>query len=69
MNAIWAKCRECNHVWPAAQLPMELGETARLLMVAICPSCGNDSPVVAASRDIPRPRVSTSGVPIIRRQQ
>ena len=68
MSAIWAKCRECGHVWPAAQLPMELGDVARQLTTAICPSCENDSPVLAPAPIQSAERLSASGVPIIRRR-
>ncbi len=52
VNALWARCPECTHVWPVVTLPMEAGEAARLMMRALCPTCENDSPQVALSRDI-----------------
>ena len=35
----WAKCRSCNHIWPAAFLPMEVEQCAKLLMKTHCPKC------------------------------
>jgi len=35
----WAKCKGCSHIWPAAYLPMELEQCAKLLMKTHCPNC------------------------------
>lgn len=69
-NAVWAKCRGCEHVWPVAYLPMEMEAAARQILAASCPQCGRDaaaSAVMASKADIPGARVSVSGIPITRR--
>jgi hypothetical protein len=35
----WAKCGSCNHCWPAAYLPMEMGRAGKLLKGLLCPMC------------------------------
>jgi hypothetical protein len=40
-NPFNVRCGECEHVWTAALLPMEMAAAARLLMNVRCPNCGN----------------------------
>lgn len=40
------QCGKCDHIWPAAYLPMEMGKVAALLKRVMCPMCG------AAAKDI-----------------
>jgi ribosomal protein S27AE len=49
--ACWLKCLPCNEAWKAADLPMEMGELAKLLKKQKCPKCGERKKVVLAKQD------------------
>ena len=53
MNAVYAKCPECAHVWAVVELPAPIEDAARRMMAAFCPICGNDSPTTAPAAEIP----------------
>ncbi|NGO50461.1 hypothetical protein [Allomesorhizobium camelthorni] len=52
-KALWAKCKECSHVWAVAYLPMELEKVAKLALAARCPKCASASIAVASKADVP----------------
>lgn len=35
----WCRCSRCQHVWPAAYLPMEMNKLAAIMSRTICPKC------------------------------
>jgi hypothetical protein len=39
LNAFYARCGECGHVWPALYLPMELAKACKVLKRVFCPKC------------------------------
>lgn len=47
----WAKCWSCEHIWPAAYLPMEMAKAAKVLRAATCPKCGERKRVGVAKQD------------------
>ena len=48
-HVVTARCGddECGHVWIVAYLPMQLDKAARLMHLAACPKCANESPLVS----------------------
>lgn len=51
-KAFWAKCGECDHIWIAHYLPMELHKAAKILGALHCPMCGVDaSEITPAKQD------------------
>jgi len=54
-SAMWVKCADCDHVWTAVHLPMEMAKAARLLKNTSCPNCaaGSKRVFLASAADIP----------------
>jgi len=43
----WAKCPGCQHCWPAAYYPVDLGAIGRVLKGCKCPKGCSNPPVIA----------------------
>jgi len=50
-KAFWAKCGECQHIWPAAYYPYDLAKFARVVARSVCPKCGEDKRVFIAKQN------------------
>lgn len=59
----WAKCRKCDHCWPAAYYPMQMSKICKIIAAAICPKCGDRKPVVARQEDGELPEPAAAGAP------
>lgn len=38
-TALFLRCTECDHLWPAVRLPEEVSRVARKVLRARCPKC------------------------------
>lgn len=50
-KALWAKCPDCGHCWPAAYYPMNLADMGRVLKSATCPHGCKGKPLLARQED------------------
>lgn len=56
------QCRQCQHVWIAAYLPMDAGVFARLMTALHCPMCAADATEIGLrdANDVPATTVTIS---------
>jgi hypothetical protein len=42
-RAMWVNCKQCEHVWVALRLPMEMSKAAKIMVKLRCPNCAADA--------------------------
>jgi hypothetical protein len=42
-RAMWVNCKQCEHVWVALRLPMEMSKAAKVMIKLRCPNCAADA--------------------------
>ena len=42
-RAMWVNCKQCEHVWVALRLPMEMSKAAKVMIKLHCPNCAADA--------------------------
>lgn len=47
----WAKCSQCQHIWAAAYLPMNMTQAGEIFKRVRCPNCASKKVLVAKQDD------------------
>jgi hypothetical protein len=47
---MWVNCKQCEHVWVALRLPMEMSKAAKIMVKLHCPNCGADSKLIRVGK-------------------
>ena len=47
---MWVNCKQCEHVWVALRLPMEMRAAAQIMVKLHCPRCGSDATLIRVGK-------------------